>query len=100
MPIIKSAIKKLRKDRKREKENDARKAALESAIRIARKSGSKINEAYSVIDRAVKRNIIHKNRAARIKASLSKLARPSPSKKTTSKAPVVKTVKKATRSTK
>lgn len=83
MPVIKSAIKKLRKDRKREKENDARRRSLEWAIRQARKSpstpiksGSKINAAYQALDQAVKRNIIHKNKAARIKASLAKLARP------------------------
>ena len=76
MPVIKSAIKKLRKDRKREKENDARIRSLERAIHQARKSPSKINAAFSAIDRAVKRNIIHKNKAARIKSSLAKLGKP------------------------
>ena len=81
MPVIKSAIKKLRKDRKREKENDAIKRGLERAIRKAQKSPSKINAAYSAIDRAVKRNIIHKNKAARIKSSLAKLASPERSRR-------------------
>jgi len=76
VPVIKSAIKKLRKDRKREKENDARRRSLEWTIRQARKSPSKINAAYSAIDKAVKRNIIHKNKAARIKSSLAKLGKP------------------------
>src|SRR3990167_6037005 len=76
MPVIKSAIKKLRKDRKREKENDTLRAKLERAIRTARKSPAKTNEAYSVIDRAVKRHIIHQNKAARLKYPLSKLVHP------------------------
>jgi len=100
VPVIKSAIKKLRKDRKREKENDARRRSLERAIRLARKSPSKINAAYSAIDRAVKRNIIHKNKAARIKSSLAKLEKPkatvrkSASKSIPSLKPRAKTAKK------
>lgn len=78
MPVIKSAIKKLRRDRKREKENDAFRHSLDRAIRLAKKSKSAkaVSDAVSIVDRAVKKNVIHKNRAARIKSSLSKLARP------------------------
>jgi small subunit ribosomal protein S20 len=76
VPVIKSAIKKLRKDRKRERENDARRKNLESAIRQARRYPAKISAGFSALDRAVKFNIIHKNKAARIKASLSKLTGP------------------------
>lgn len=100
MPVIKSAIKKLRKDRKREKENDARRRSLEWTIRQARKSPSKINSAYQALDRAVKRNIIHKNKAARIKSSLAKLGKPkatvrrSASKSAPSTKPRTKTAKK------
>ena len=104
MPVIKSAIKKLRKDRKREKVNDAQRAALESAIRKARKSPSKINAAFSAIDRAVKKNIIHKNKAARIKSSLSKLSKPqrsreaSPTSRNTPKKLVAKSPSKVKKS--
>lgn len=98
MPIIKSAIKKLRKDRKRERENDARRRSLERAIRLARKSpstpiksGSKINAAYSAIDKAVKRNIIHKNKAARIKSSLVRLTKHTTATRAVSKKPAPKT---------
>ena len=95
MPVIKSAIKKLRKDRKREKENEKLRTALERAIRQAKMSPSKTNAAYSAIDRAVKRNIIHKNKAARIKSSLSKLSRPRPVKA----AKKIKTVSKSAKKT-
>lgn len=95
MPVIKSAIKKLRKDRRRERENDARRASLERAIRQAKKSPSKINEAFQALDRAVKRNIIHKNKAARIKSSLSKLTKPTTR---ATKEPISKTAVKVKKS--
>ena len=106
MPVIKSAIKKLRRDRKREKENDEFKKSLDRALRVAKKqkTAKAVSEAASTIDKAVKKNVIHKNRAARIKASLSKLAKPqtakskSPEKATTNKdvkKPVAKKAKSA-----
>jgi small subunit ribosomal protein S20 len=82
MPVIKSAIKKLRRDRKREKINDAFRYKLDRAINEAKKkkSAASVSAAFSLIDKAVKNDVIHKNRAARIKTSLSKLARPGTSK--------------------
>ncbi len=97
MPVIKSAIKKLRRDKKREKENDVFRKSFDSAIRLAKKqkSHNSINKAVSIIDRAVKRNIIHKNKAARIKSSLSKLAKPvSKAQKTIAKTKTSKVSKK------
>ncbi len=78
MPVIKSAIKKLRKDIKRTKANVIFKNNLDRALRTAKKSPSakSVSGAVSMVDRAVKKNLIHKNRAAHIKSSLSKLAKP------------------------
>lgn len=91
MPVIKSAIKKLRRDKKREKQNDDFRKNLQAIIRAAKKQKTpkKINEAFSAIDKAVKKNLIHKNRAARIKSSLSK-----PAAKTTKVPSSAKTAKK------
>ncbi len=77
MPVIKSAIKKLRRDRKREKENDLFRKNLDKALRSARKqkTASKVKEAVSIVDKAVKKNLLHKNKAARIKSSLAKLSK-------------------------
>jgi small subunit ribosomal protein S20 len=74
MPVIKSAIKKLRRDRKREKLNDDFRTKLDRAIKSARtkKSQAAVSAAVSLVDKAVKKNIIHKNRAAHIKASFEK----------------------------
>lgn len=91
MPVIKSAIKKLRKDKVREKENDAFRTKLESVVRTAKKTKTDkaISAAFSLIDKAAKKRILHQNKAARMKASLVKkdsgVSAPKAVKKTVSK---------------
>ncbi|MCL5433171.1 MAG: 30S ribosomal protein S20 [Patescibacteria group bacterium] len=81
MPVIKSAKKKLRQDKKREEKNAKIKKLLSDNIKKATKKPSEktIISAVKVIDKAAKNKIIHKNKAARIKSRLSKLI---PAKKT------------------
>lgn len=78
MPVIKSAIKKLRRDRKREKENNVFRNGLDRAVRLAKKQKTtkSVSSAVSLVDRAVKKNLMHKGHAARIKSALSKLTKP------------------------
>lgn len=102
MPVITSAIKKLRQDRKREKENDAIRYKVGQAIRAAEKvkSDKKISEAFSLIDKAAKKHLIHKNKAARMKSSLVKSAPKKAAVKTTlakSKARITSKASKATK---
>jgi len=104
MPVIKSAIKKLRQDRKKEKQNDQIRELLKSAIRAAKKArtGKSVTTAISKVDKAAKLNIIHENKAARLKSSLSKLAKPVRSKvadKTIDSKPSKKAPAKASKST-
>lgn len=75
MPIIKSAIKKVRKDKLRTARNKKRELALKSAIKKARvtRSAKNLQAAFSVLDKAAKVNLIHHNKAARLKSRLSKL---------------------------
>ncbi len=78
MPNIKSAKKKLRKDVKRTKRNDAYKKTVRKAMKDIVKSGSKagkgtLEKAYSIIDKAAKKKVIHKNTAARLKSRVNKL---------------------------
>ena len=75
MPVTKTAKRALRSSKRKEKVNKITISGLESAIRVAEKSKkeAKIKIAVSLADRASKRKIIHKNKAARIKSSLSKL---------------------------
>lgn len=75
MPVIKSAKKKLRQDKKRTLQNKSLENLFKKMVKEAQKNPSKenIQKAVSVVDKAAKKNIIHKNKAARIKSSLSKL---------------------------
>lgn len=97
MPIIKSAKKKLRQDKKREIANKIIKTGYRAAIKDAQKnkSSEKVIKAVKLVDKAVKKGLLHKNKAARIKSSLSKLA-----KTTTSKAKTVQKVVKKTKTSK
>ena len=87
MPVIKSAIKKLRKDRNREKRNDVFRAELDKTLKNAKKTktAKAVSAAVSIVDRAVKKKLLHKNRAARIKSSLSALAKPGAKAKSVAK---------------
>ncbi len=103
MPIIRSAIKKVRKDRLRTKRNLAEKLNIKKLIKVARKSPDKktLGQVFSTLDKAVKHHLIHANKSARLKSRLAKLAsvnggKPSltPPKKTASKESSKKIVKK------
>lgn len=82
MPVIKSAAKALRRDRRRTIINLRIKKAYKDAVRLMRKDPSVeiLKRAYSQLDRAAKKKIIHKNKAARLKSRLSKLLAKSLSK--------------------
>lgn len=82
MPVIKSAIKKVRVDARRRAHNLAIESELKTVIRRATqtKTFAAVSEAYSALDRAVKRNLVHRNFANRKKAQLSKLVKPSKAK--------------------
>lgn len=75
MPISKTAKRALRASKKKTIINKVITSNLEKTIRQARKGKTPqtIRKAISLADRAAKKKIIHKNKAARIKSSLSKL---------------------------
>jgi len=91
MPITRSAKKKLRQDIKRHKFNTIIKNGVRTAIKKFRKKPSEkqLAATYSQIDKAVKKNIFHPNKAARIKSSLATLIKSkkkqAPERKTTKK---------------
>lgn len=74
MPIIRSAIKKVRKDKIRTAHNKKRELTLKSLIKKARttKSAKDLQAVFSALDKAVKVNLIHKNKSARLKSRLSR----------------------------
>lgn len=75
MPIIKSAIKKVRKDKVRTARNRKRELVLKALIKKARISKSKkdLQAVYSALDKAAKVKLIHPNKAARLKSRLSRV---------------------------
>lgn len=77
MPVIKSAKKKLRQDKRRTAVNKRYRDELRSALKKARERKTKkaIQEAYRALDRAAKKHVIHKNKAARLKSRLVKLVK-------------------------
>ncbi len=80
MPIIKSAKKKMKQDKKRTTANSLFEKKYKEAIRMVKKSTSKkdqdnlVKKAYQAIDKAEKKGIIHKNKAARLKSQVTKHA--------------------------
>lgn len=94
MPVIKSAKKKLRQDKKREQLNSKIKLSFRNAVKDAEKNKTfeKVKLATKLIDKASKKGIIHKNKAARLKSRLSKIAKP-----TVKKSATPKTVKKSSK---
>ena len=83
MPIIKSAIKRVRQQAKRRSHNLQVKRAIHQDIRAfmdaaeakdTKEVQEKLTSAISEIDRAVKKGTIHKNTAGRRKSQLQKLA--------------------------
>jgi small subunit ribosomal protein S20 len=75
MPVIKSARKKLKVDRKRESANKKIEALINLVIKKAQRKPTQesIREAFKAIDKGAKKNVFHKNKAARLKSRLSKL---------------------------
>lgn len=105
MPVLKHAKKKLRQDKKRTIDNLKIKTTYKKLLKAAKvkKSPEAVALAYKAIDKAAKKNVIHDNKAARLKSSLTKVvsgktreitSKPK-SAKASKAAKAVKTAKKA-----
>jgi small subunit ribosomal protein S20 len=96
MPIIKSAKKRVRVAEKAAIRNSKTKRALKSALKVFTKSPSSKahSSVQSNLDKAAKKGVIHKNKAARLKkraAAKAKAAGVKPAKATaTAKKPAAK----------
>ncbi|HUV46991.1 MAG TPA: 30S ribosomal protein S20 [Candidatus Bathyarchaeia archaeon] len=77
MPVTKSALKALRRDRRRSEINKPIRSKFKAALKKARENPvtENVRFASSLLDRAAKRKIIHKNKASRLKSKLSRLLR-------------------------
>ncbi len=77
MPNIQSAKKDLRKSRAAAVRNRAQRSALRTAVKKAKSAAAAADDrltATSLLDRAARKGLIHKNAAARQKSKLAKAA--------------------------
>jgi len=103
MPIIKSAKKRVKTAEKAAIRNSKTKRTLKTALKAFHKAvtaGEKTavklhGEVQSNIDKAAKKGLIHKNKAARQKAQAAKAAKAASSAKPAAKAPAKKAAPKA-----
>jgi len=99
MPLIKSAKKRVKTAKKAAVRNSKTKRSLKSALKVfARKPTAKSHsQAASNVDKAVKKGLVHKNKAARTKRKLAAHAKAAGVKHTTVKkaAPKKPVAKKA-----
>lgn len=78
MPITSSAKKALRRDIHRTQVNRKIRSQMKSVLDAvkANPDTKTVSQAYAVLDRAAKKNIIHKNKAARLKSQASQYRAP------------------------
>ena len=82
MAITKSAKKAIKTGKKKKEENDITRAKVKDALKAARIAIAnktkgkqlleKIAKAYRELDMAAKKNVIHRNKASRLKSRLAK----------------------------
>ena len=108
MPVIKSAMKRARQTEKRRARNIVTKRALRTVVRefeaaVANKDKKQVAavlpKVYSAYDTAAKKNLIHKNKAARNKARFAAMAKLDDSGATTAKKPATAKKKPAVKKT-
>lgn len=77
MPIIKSAIKRMKQTAKRRERNVGIKRDIKSAVKafLAKPTSEGLSVAHSELDTAVKKKLLKKNTVARRKSQLAKVAK-------------------------
>jgi ribosomal protein S20 len=93
VPIIKSAIKRVKQASVRRERNVTTKRAIKTAVKAfeAKPSAATLATAHSELDKALKKNLLHKHTVARRKSALAKVAKEAGVKlSTTKKAPAAK----------
>lgn len=108
MPILKNAKKALRVSKRKTVINSRIKSRMKTLVDAFKKAPSMeaLSAAYSAVDVAVKKNIVQKNKAARVKSQLSALlpkgetgAKVAKKAAATTKKTTTKTAKKAVKKT-
>jgi small subunit ribosomal protein S20 len=98
MPLTASAKKALRAAKRKQVGNYRLRAAVKRAVDKLRKGANEAGDlaaAYTVLDRAAKRGVVHNNKAARLKSRLNKLVKTRLAKTKSAKPAAKKAGKKA-----
>jgi len=76
MPILQNAKKALRVAKRKAEVNQPVRSRLKTTVDASKKSSTleNMSRAFSAIDKAVKRHIIHRKKAARMKSQLAQVA--------------------------
>src|SRR5215469_5599780 len=87
MPIIKSAIKRMKQTAVRRERNVGIKRDIKSAVKafMANPTSENLSKAHSELDTAVKKKLLKKNTVARRKSNLAKVAKDAGVKLTSAK---------------
>ena len=87
MPIIKSAIKRMKQTAKRRERNVGIKRDIKSAVKafLTKPTSEGLSAAHSELDTAVKKKLLKKNTVARRKSQLAKVAKDAGVKLTSTK---------------
>lgn len=77
MPILANAKKALRSSKRKTAVNQQTRSKLKTAVDsyVVAPAKKSLDQVYSMIDKAVKRNVIQANKGARMKQRMSKLAK-------------------------
>lgn len=99
MPISASAKKSLRVATRNQKTNVTFKTNLKLTIKkfLATPTTDGLKDVFSMLDKAVKNNVFHKNKTARLKSSYSKIAEGKVTVVKTAKKTIKKSTKKSTK---
>jgi len=83
LPITKSAKKSLKVSKTKQAQNKIQRVSLSKALKNTDEKN--VNATISLIDKAAKKNLFHKNKAARMKSALAKKFGTPPAGKTAAK---------------
>lgn len=75
MPLLASALKKVRHDRRVTARNNGIRTSIRTLVKQMRKKpeAGLFQKTMSALDKAAKKHVIHKNRASRLKSRLARL---------------------------
>ncbi len=73
MPIIKSAKKAVSSAKRKHRTNQTHRKQYKEAVKAVRTGTGELGQAFKALDKAAKTNVIHANKASRLRSRLAKL---------------------------